>query len=331
MVPIGDVPHLEDLAGILGCKTSILPMQYLGLPLGAKYKAKAIWNWILERLEHRLAGWKRLYLSKGGRVTLIKSTLSSLPTYFVSLIQRNFLWSGIGEKQKIPLVKWSKICTPYNQGGLAVKNLRLFNEALLGKWLWRFGVEREALWRQVIVGKYGSLIGGWSSNSVQGTHGVGLWKHIRKGWEKFSQFFKFEVGDGSRTIFWLDFWCGEGPLKDTYPEPFWLAQNKNALVGDYMDSRNGCLHWELQFSCSVQYWELESVSTFLDLLYSAKVLVRIFLYGDFSEKKKDFSVSRFYKALFPSVAVEFPWKAIWKPKPRPGWLSFFGQHVWEIF
>ena len=102
-------------------------------------------------------------------------------------------------------------------------------------------------------------------------------------------------------------------------------------MGDHMDSRNGCLHWELQFSRSIQDWELESVSTFLDLLYSAKVLVRIFLYGDFSEKKKDFSVSRFYKALFPSVAVEFPWKAIWKPKPRPGWLSFFGQHVWEIF
>ena len=123
----------------------------------------------------------------------------------IDRIQRNFLWSGIREKHKFPLVKWSKICTPYNQGGLAVKNLRLFNEALLGKWFWRFGIEREALWRQVIVGKYGSLIGGWSSNSVQGTHGVGLWKHIRKGWDKFSQFFKFKVGDGSRTRFWLDF------------------------------------------------------------------------------------------------------------------------------
>ena len=40
---------------------------------------------ILEKMERRLAGWKRLYLSKGCRFTLIKSTLSNLPTYFLSL------------------------------------------------------------------------------------------------------------------------------------------------------------------------------------------------------------------------------------------------------
>ena len=30
-------------------------------------------------------GWKKIYLSKGGRLTLINGTLSSLPTYFLSL------------------------------------------------------------------------------------------------------------------------------------------------------------------------------------------------------------------------------------------------------
>jgi hypothetical protein len=78
-----------------------------------------------------------------------------------------------------------------------------------------------------------------------------------------------------------------------------------------MDSHNGCIHWELQFSRSVQDWELESVSTFLDLLYSARVKE----HGEDTliwrlSRKKDFSVSRFYKALIPRVAVEFPWKAI---------------------
>ena len=86
MVPVGEVSNLEDLAHILGCKVASLPMKYLGLPLGAPFKAKSIWNPIIERMEKRLAGWKRLYLSKGGKVTLIKSTLSSLPTYFLSLL-----------------------------------------------------------------------------------------------------------------------------------------------------------------------------------------------------------------------------------------------------
>ena len=40
------------------------------------------------------------------------------------------------------------------------KKDRLFNEALLGKWLWRFGIEEDALWRQVIEMKYGCVLGG---------------------------------------------------------------------------------------------------------------------------------------------------------------------------
>ena len=81
-----------------------LPMIYLGMPLGTSYKTASIWNPILERMEKKLTGWKCLYLSKGGRLTSLKSTLSSLLTYYLSLftvpkavaiklerIQRNFL------------------------------------------------------------------------------------------------------------------------------------------------------------------------------------------------------------------------------------------------
>jgi hypothetical protein len=55
------------------------------LPLSAPFKAKFIWDTIIEKMERRLAGWKRLYLSKGGRLTLIKSTLFNFSTYFLSL------------------------------------------------------------------------------------------------------------------------------------------------------------------------------------------------------------------------------------------------------
>ena len=130
MVLVEEVPNLEDLVQILGCKIVSLPMKYLGLPLGATFKAKLIWNPIIERMEKRLAGWKRHYLSKGGKVTLIKSTLSSLPTYFLSLfpiptrvahwlekIQRDFLWNGMGEETKFHMVSWSKICEPMEVWG----------------------------------------------------------------------------------------------------------------------------------------------------------------------------------------------------------------------
>ena len=43
--------------------------------------------------------------------------------------------------------------------GLGVLNLVLFNKSLLGKWLWRYAMERNALWRRVIDTKYGSLWG----------------------------------------------------------------------------------------------------------------------------------------------------------------------------
>ena len=59
--------------------------EYLGLPLGAKFKDRSIWNPIIEKVERKRAGWKWLYLSKGDKVTLIKSTLSNLSSYFLSL------------------------------------------------------------------------------------------------------------------------------------------------------------------------------------------------------------------------------------------------------
>uniref|UniRef100_A0A2N9H6M3 Reverse transcriptase zinc-binding domain-containing protein n=1 Tax=Fagus sylvatica TaxID=28930 RepID=A0A2N9H6M3_FAGSY len=335
---MGLVPDLERLAEIMGCKTAQLPMNYLGLPLGAKFKSKAIWDPILEKMERKLAGWKRMYLSKGGRITLIKSTLSSLPTYFLSLfpipvvvasridkIQRDFLWGGMGEGKKFHLVKWSQICQPINLGGLGFQNLRLFNKALLGKWLWCFGNEREALWRQVIVAKYGNLHEGWTSGEVVGPNGVSLWKNIRKERDTFSHFLSFEIGDGSMVRFWTDRWCGTCSLKEAFPELFRITRNKEALVKEHIQYHNEVVSWVLNFIRPVQDWEEESISSFLDLLYSSSVkgygLNKVCWRGS---QQKGFQVKSYYKALIPQNAEVGPWKNIWKPKV-PIWVAFF---VW---
>jgi hypothetical protein len=64
---------------------SSLPLKYFGLLLGAPFKAKSIWDGLVEKIECRLAGWKMMYLSKGGRIISIKSILFNLHTYFMSL------------------------------------------------------------------------------------------------------------------------------------------------------------------------------------------------------------------------------------------------------
>ena len=107
LIPVGRVHDIEDLALELGCKVGGLPSCYLGLPLGAPFKSVAVWDGVEERFQKRLAMWKRQYISKGGRLALIRNTLSSMSIYFMSFfciprkvrlrlekIQRDFLWGG---------------------------------------------------------------------------------------------------------------------------------------------------------------------------------------------------------------------------------------------
>jgi len=44
------------LAGVLGCKIDFFPITYLRLPLGAKFKEKAIWDPVIGIFEKSLSG-----------------------------------------------------------------------------------------------------------------------------------------------------------------------------------------------------------------------------------------------------------------------------------
>lgn len=124
---------------------------------------------------------------------MINRTLPNLPTYYLTLfpvpigvlkklesIFKKFLWGNYGEEE-IPFGKLEKVMpTHLKYGGLGAKKLECFNEALLGKWLWKFKLDKNALWRKVVETKYGLGRGGWPSYEVRGPFKVRLWKTIRE-------------------------------------------------------------------------------------------------------------------------------------------------------
>lgn len=81
MMGVGEVQNLLPLVEILKCQVASLPSLYLGLPIGENHQRRSLWDPVVEKSEQRLVGWKGRHLSKGGKLTLIKSVLANLPVY----------------------------------------------------------------------------------------------------------------------------------------------------------------------------------------------------------------------------------------------------------
>ena len=79
------------------------------------------------------------------------------------------------------------MCLSKEKGGLGIRSLATMNKALLGKWVWRFAVEDNPMWKKVITLKYHIEEGGWSTKESMGNFGVGLWKDIGNATRKLRQ------------------------------------------------------------------------------------------------------------------------------------------------
>jgi len=70
---------------ILNCDIMKAPFSYLGVTVDENHERCAFWEGLLNKLRSRLCSWKGKSLSLAGRVYLIKSVLTSVPLFYVSL------------------------------------------------------------------------------------------------------------------------------------------------------------------------------------------------------------------------------------------------------
>ena len=141
--------------------------KYLGFHLKPNSYSTQDWMWLYKKIESRILLWTNHFLSRGGRLVLLKAVLQSIPVYWASIahipkgiiakIRKkciNFLWTTRSKKEGIPLVKWPKIVLPKSRGGWGIKNLDLFCKALAAKSLWRLVENPDMLWGRTLREKY---------------------------------------------------------------------------------------------------------------------------------------------------------------------------------
>ncbi|CAN1256031.1 Putative ribonuclease H protein At1g65750 [Linum perenne] len=347
MFAIGDVPSGPALASIFGCQLESLPTTYLGLPLGSRAKTKEIWGPVIETFRNRLQGWKARLLSLGGRLVLLKSVLSNLPIYFLSIlkapssviskleaIQNRFLWGGTDEIRKIHLVNWNMVKTPISRGGLGVLDLDLLNKALLGKWSWRFATERNSWWRELMVHKCGSNSTDWRPVWNFIAAGRSMWRWIVHASPLFWDYGYVDPG-GGWVSFWDDCWVRGVRLGSLFPRVAAAAVDRNALVVHYFSNlfRSNWeipLLWELRRGARDEWRRLVQ---FLSLLQVGHIHEGPSTVVWPLSSSEIFSVQSLNHALrqekFPGLAV-FPEKTIWY-RCVPSkiqcfmWLSFLGR------
>ncbi|XP_062085609.1 uncharacterized protein LOC133791706 [Humulus lupulus] len=273
---------VERQAKEIGCEVGQWPIQFLGLPLGDSPRSKGFWEPVISKCANRLDSWSA-FLSRGGRLTLIQSVLSSIPIYYLSLfcipksvvgiiekLMRDFLWEGAEHSGADHLVSWNEFCKSRSHGGLGIGNLALRNKAFLFKWLWWFPMESTSLWHRVVRSRYGSDGGHWDTNVGGRFSTRGPWKDISSLYEEYRSLVYFKVGRGDRIRFWEDVWIGDSSFKLKYPDLFRVSEAKNYLikdvvVGEEINSSEGlCL--DFRFRRNLFDWEIPSLVELFNLI-----------------------------------------------------------------
>ncbi|KAL9840293.1 putative RNA-directed DNA polymerase [Arabidopsis thaliana] len=201
-----------------------LPVKYLGLPLLTKRMTQSDYLPLMEKIRARITSWTNRFLSFAGRLQLIKSVLSSITNFWLSVFRlpkaclqeiekmfSAFLWSGPDLNTKKAKIAWSEVCKLKEEGGLGLKPLKEANEVSLLKLIWRILSARDSLWVKW-VNKH--LIRRETFWSVKENTGLGswLWRKILKQRDKARLFHRMEVRSGTFTSFWHDHWCPLGRL-----------------------------------------------------------------------------------------------------------------------
>ncbi|GJR84504.1 RNA-directed DNA polymerase, eukaryota [Tanacetum coccineum] len=209
---------VASTANSIGCAILTFPFNYLRVKVGGNMSRLISWDEVIAKISSRLSKWKLKTLSIGGRYTLTKPVLSSLPLHYFSIFKvpkgilnkmesfrRNF-FNGVDiSENKMSLIGWKHILASKKNGGLGISSLFALNRAILFKWICHFITNGSSLWSRVIKAFYGNR------GAIDIIH-----NSSRR--------------NGEETSFWDDVWTSDSPLKLMFLRLYSLELDKTCSV-----------------------------------------------------------------------------------------------------
>ncbi|WVZ55317.1 hypothetical protein U9M48_005990, partial [Paspalum notatum var. saurae] len=197
ITPIGvDEDTTAAIAQVLECRVADFPIRYLGIPLSSGPLPRVEVHRVVEAVQRRLPACHGPLMARSGRLVWVKSVLMAMPIFAmmgnslpiwakeeIDAMCRRFLWAGGDQSVKGRcLVSWPVIARPKPLGGLGIPDLKLFSIALQARWLWLQRTDEERVWAGLPVR---------------------VAAEVR---QLFDASILVKVGNGRKTLFWLDRW-----------------------------------------------------------------------------------------------------------------------------
>ncbi|GMI99700.1 hypothetical protein HRI_003639300 [Hibiscus trionum] len=218
-------PSLQDeICMAIGFQKTLSLGTYLGVPVRHERMRIADFDFILDRIRSKLNGWAARCLSLAGRITLAKSVLEAIPTYFmqtailpigvcanIDKLVRGFIWGSSASAKKISLVNWEVLTQPLRCGGLGVPRSHERNMAYMAKLAWFLISRPNDLWVRALREKY--KITCLCPASISRTNSTPLWRGISNAWDLIRGNVHWLLGNGHCIDVWHDTWVPSlGPL-----------------------------------------------------------------------------------------------------------------------
>ncbi|WZY68165.1 hypothetical protein YC2023_000405 [Brassica napus] len=226
--------------------------KYLGLPEHFGRRKKDLFTSIVDRIIQKGSSWSNRFLSKAGKLTMLKSVLSPIPSFAmtcfklpISLCKRiqsavtRFWWDDKEDSKKMAWVSWDKMTLPKESGGLGVRDFQAFNDAFLGKLSWRILHNPDILLSRVLLGKYSATESFMTVSEKSAiSHG---WRGVLIGRDLLKENLGWAIGNGSAISIWSEPWLSlTEQLAPTGPA---TKETRNFTVSDLFNENTAT--WNL--------------------------------------------------------------------------------------